>query len=87
MLHAVDDLPRADLQNIDARSTSAEDVLFIFADLKNTKKREKKRDVKRLYMSKISSLVLISATQPGKTNVLCLLWLWRRLTLMYLVTY
>lgn len=83
MLHAVDDLPRADLQNIDARSTSAEDVLFIFADLKNTKKR----NVKRLYMSKISSLVLISATQPGKTNVLCPLWLWRRLTLMYLVTY
>lgn len=35
MLHTVDDLPRADLQNIDTRSTGAEDVLFIFADLKN----------------------------------------------------
>lgn len=35
MLNTVDDLPRADLQNIDMRPTSAKDVLFIFADLKN----------------------------------------------------
>lgn len=35
MLNTVDDLPRTDLQNIDTSSTSAEDVIFIFAYLEN----------------------------------------------------
>lgn len=34
MLNTVHNFPCADLQNSDARSTSAEDVLLIFADLK-----------------------------------------------------
>lgn len=36
MLNAVNNLPRADLQNIDPRATRAKDELFILADLKQT---------------------------------------------------
>lgn len=36
MLHTVDNLARADLQNIDTGSTCAENVLLIFADLEKT---------------------------------------------------
>jgi len=35
MLNTVDNLPCADLQNVDTRFTSAKDVLFIVADLEN----------------------------------------------------
>lgn len=35
VFNAVDDLPCADLQNIDTRSTGAKNVILIFADLKN----------------------------------------------------
>lgn len=41
MLNTVHDLPCADLQNIDTRSTSAKDVLFILADLKQINRQEK----------------------------------------------
>lgn len=34
MLNTVNDLPGADLQNIDSRATGAKDVFLIFADLK-----------------------------------------------------
>lgn len=40
MLNTVDDLPRADLQNIDTRATSAKDVFLVFADLKNQKQTD-----------------------------------------------
>lgn len=47
MLNTVDYLPRADLQNIDTRATSAKDVFLIFADLeKNRQDRGMKGAVK-----------------------------------------
>lgn len=41
MLNAVNNLSRADLQNIDPRATSAKDELFILADLKQTNAKSK----------------------------------------------
>lgn len=42
VFNTVDNLPGADLQNIDMRSTSAKNVLLIFADLKNKKQINQK---------------------------------------------
>lgn len=39
MLNTVNDLPSADLQNIDSRATGAKDVFLIFADLKKKGER------------------------------------------------
>lgn len=43
MLNTVNNLSRADLQNIDTRATSAKDELFIFADLKQTNAKDENK--------------------------------------------
>lgn len=39
MLNTVNDLPSADLQNIDSRATGTKDVFLIFADLEKKGER------------------------------------------------